>query len=103
MLCKKHVVEECNSSDCEACGMETKIKRLETDCEVYSFQRDSKNRIIKEQDKKNGALKELLETHEPHGHNVTNEQHLKLREENYVLKEFVLSMASQLEIIVKKL
>ncbi len=29
MLCKIHTVEECNSSDCESCGLETKIKQLE--------------------------------------------------------------------------
>ena len=28
MLCKKHEIEECNSSDCEACGLEAENKRL---------------------------------------------------------------------------
>ena len=28
----------------------------------------------------------LLATHEPHGHNVTNEQHVKLRDDNAALR-----------------
>ena len=31
MLCKKHVVEECNSSDCESCGLEIRIKQLKAE------------------------------------------------------------------------
>jgi hypothetical protein len=29
MLCKKHQVEEYNSSDCESCNLEIRIKQLE--------------------------------------------------------------------------
>lgn len=38
MLCKKHVIEECNSSDCESCNLEAEneeLKEILHSCKAY--------------------------------------------------------------------
>lgn len=52
MLCKKHQIEECNSSDCESCNLEIRIKQLEKDNRRLGIVYDRAMDLIKEYNKK---------------------------------------------------
>ena len=67
MLCKKHMIEESNSSDCESCGLEFEIKKLEAENKKILHMHgvneafEGYRKQIKELKAENSKLYELLD------------------------------------------